>query len=245
VTVHLVGGGADTTTPGLLAPFLAEVVAAAGRAGHRPRIAVVVVDRWGSGRRSLPGYVHALDAGRDVDVAPVFLRRGRGLLPETLAGVDGIVVGGGPTPEYLEGLSGSAGSIAAAVRAGTPYLGFSAGAMIAPRSALVGGHLQDGRGVCPEEWSEELDELTVAPGLGLVGFPVDVHTAQAGTLGRTVALVGSGAAPVAVGIDEDTCLAVAAQATDPADGVVTGAGGVWMVRPGPDGATAVTRRTAD
>ena len=120
-----------------------------------------------------------------------------------------------------------------------PYLGFSAGAMIAPRTALLGGHLLAGRSVCPRSWSEGLAELTVRPGLGLVEFAVDVHTGQAGTLGRTVALVDSGAAPVAVGIDEDTCLAVAVGAPDPADGVVTGPGAVWVVRHGPGTSTVL------
>jgi hypothetical protein len=82
--------------------------------------------------------VAALAAGPEVDVRPVSLRRRRGV---------------------------PAGAVAAAVRAGMPYPGFSAGAVIAARTALV-------------------------------GFPVDVHTGQAGTLGRTVALVASGAVEV-------------------------------------------------
>lgn len=242
MTVFLVGGGADTVTRGLLAPFLAEAGAAAERAGRRARVAIAVVDHWRSGRRLLPAYVHALDGRRDLDVQPLFLRRGKDLAPTAFDAVDGIVVGGGSTPTYLDALIGSAGSIGSRVRSGTPYLGFSAGAMIAPRTALVGGHRRAGRDICPEEWSEDLDEITVCPGLGLVGFPVDVHTAQAGTLGRTVALVESGTA-TAVGIDEDTCLAVADPDADPADGVVTGRGGVWFVRRS-NGTTEISRRTA-
>ena len=76
-----------------------------------------------------------------------------------------------------------------------------------------------------------------------MSFPVDVHTAQAGTLGRTVALVESGAADTAVGVDEGTCLALPGGAADPADGVVTGSGAVWVVRRAGD-AVQLTRRTA-
>jgi cyanophycinase len=49
-----------------------------------------------------------------------------------LNGVDGIVVGGGLTPAYLEGLRLSAGTLAAKAADGVPYLGFSADAVIAP-----------------------------------------------------------------------------------------------------------------
>jgi cyanophycinase len=239
VTVFLVGGGPETVLPGLLAPFLAE--AAAG--GRRSRLALVVVGPRHSRRRLLPPYLHALDAGRDVEVQLHVLGRGEVLAPGVLSAADGIAVGGGPTPAYLDGLAGAAGGIGAQVRAGTPYLGFSAGAMVAPATALAGGCRSAGRDVCPEEHGEDLEEVTVRPGLGLVGFPVDVHTAQAGTLGRTVAVVEAGAAPVAVGIDEDTCLALPAGSADPAEGVVTGRGGIWVVR-GSAGGTAVTRRTA-
>jgi cyanophycinase len=110
--------------------------------------------------------------------------------------------------------------------------------MAAAGRALAGGYRSEGRQVCPRAWSEGLTPLTTAPGLGLVGFAVDVHTAQAGTLGRTVALGETGGAEVAVGIDDGTCLAVAAGTADPAAGLVTGSGHVRTVRRG-SGAQAV------
>ena len=243
MSVFLVGGGPETVVPGLLAPLLAEVRAGAERGGRRPRVLLVVAGTRRSAGRFLPAYLHALDAGRDVEVEPVFLAPGRALDPAVLGGADGVVVGGGPTPAYRDALVGAAAHLQALTRAGVPYLGFSAGAMITPDAALVGGHLLAGRSVCPEEWSEERGELTVQPGLGLVGFPVDVHAAQAGTLGRVVALVASGGAPLAVAIDEDTCLVVAGPDADPGDGVVSGTGAVWVVR-GSGDAVQVTRRTA-
>lgn len=233
MSVSLVGGGPETVVPGLLAPFLQEVRSRAARAGRAPRVVLVVVDGRGAARRFLPAYRHALDGGPALEVRPVLLAPGRPAPAGAVADVDGIVVGGGETPAYLDGLLPAAAAVGAAVRAGTPYLGFSAGAMVAPSAALVGGHLLAGRSVCPEDRSEDVAEVALRPGLGLVGFPVDVHTAEAGTLGRTVALVGSGVAPLAVGIDEDTVLTVAGPEADPADGVVSGTGAVWVVRAAP------------
>ena len=242
MTVFLVGGGPETVLPGLLAPFLAEARATAP-AGRPTRLVLVVAGRRGSGRLLRPAYRHALDAGRDVEVQPLVLGRGEVVEPGALTAADGIVVGGGRTPGYLDGLVGAAAGIGSRVRSGTPYLGLAAGAMVASAAALAGGCRSAGRDVCPEESAEDLEEVTVRPGLGLVGFPVDVHTAQAGTLGRTVAVVDTGAAAVAAGLDEDTCLAVPAGSPDPAEGVVTGRGAVWVVRRSAGG-TVVTRRTA-
>ena len=241
MSVFLVGGGADTTPPGALDGFLAEVRAAA--AGERARIALVVLDQGRRSRRFLPDYVQVLDGGGDVEVVPVLLQPGGELDPTAFDGAHGVAVGGGPTPEYRAGLVGTAVHLQGLVRSGVPYLGFSAGAMVAPGSVLVGGFRLGGRDVCPEEASEDLEQLTLRPGLGLVSFPVDVHTAQAGTLGRTTALVECGAADTAVGVDEGTCLAVACGAADPTDGVVTGSGAVWVVRRAGD-AVRLTRRTA-
>ena len=61
-------------------------------------------------------------------------------------------------------------------------MGFSAGAMVAPARAIVGGYRIRGTEVCPVEWSEGLEEVEIRDGLGLVPFAVDVHAAQAGTL---------------------------------------------------------------
>jgi cyanophycinase len=241
VTVFLVGGGPDTAGPGLVAPFLAEVRAAAtGRA----RVAVLLCGPAHRTWRQLPAARRVL-ADAAVDLRPVHLRAGRPVPAAALAGVDGVVVGGGVPGAYLASLAPAAAELSAAVAAGTPYLGFSAGAMVAARTALLGGHRSGGREVCPVGWSEGLTPVTVAPGLGLVGFPVDAHTAAAGTLGRTVALVTDGTAPVAAGIDEGTCLALPAGAQDPADGVVTGSGGVWTVRRGGDGAVVTVRSGRD
>ena len=240
MTVFLVGGGPDTTHPGLVAPFLTEVRATApGRA----QVVVLLCGPASRTWRQLPGYRRVL-ADAAVELRPVRVRVGRPVPATALAGVGGIVVGGGAPGEYLASLAPVAEALATAVGAGTPYLGFSAGAMVPARAALLGGHRSGGRDVCPEAVSEGLTPLTVAPGLGLVCFPVDAHTAAAGTLGRTVALVAAGTAAVAAGIDEGTCLALPAGAHDPEDGIVTGSGGVWTVRRGGGGdAVTVTVRS--
>ncbi len=138
------------------------------------------------------------------------------------------MVGGGPTPDYLAGLHGSAAAIRAAAAAGVPYLGFSAGAMIAPQRALVGGYRIRGIEVCSAECSEGLDELDVRDGLGLVPFAVDVHAAQAGTLSRAVGAVAEGLVDRAVAVDENTALVL--RHADLADLEVIGTGNCWTIR---------------
>lgn len=209
----------------------------------RPVWAIALFDHEGSAYDFLPSYVEALVNHASVDVEPVLVRRGHTLPAEAFSQVDGIAVGGGPTPEYLAGLGDSGHAIRAAVAAGAPYVGFSAGAMIAPNSALVGGYHLEGREVCPREWSEGLDAITVHPGLGLVQFSVDVHTSQAGTLGRTVTLVESGAVATAVGIDEDTCLVISGQEARFEECSVIGSGNVWLVRPSSELWSVVIVRT--
>jgi cyanophycinase len=242
VTVFLVGGGVDSlTSPHPIDPFVAEVAERGAERGRRPSLVVAIVDVCGSGARFLPEYAEVFS--RAGEVVPMFLRPGAPVESRPLASADGIVVCGGPAPTYLEALAPLASSIRALVAAGTPYLGFSAGAMVAGREALVGGHRYVGRGVCPEEWSEGLDEITTRPGLGLVDAVVDVHTAQAGTLGRVVALVEAGKSDLAVGIDEDTCLAVPAEGSVRGESELLGSGNVWVVRARVEGAVEITRRT--
>jgi cyanophycinase len=243
VSVFLVGGGAEPGHgQGLLAPFVAE--AAARARGATPRLAVLLVGGGDRLARFLPDYERAFAEVAEVDA--VELRPDRPLDEDTVARVGdahGIVVCGGPTPDYHAALTGSDGvgkAIRGAVTDGTPYLGFSAGAMVAGDDALLGGYLVEGHEVCEEGCSEGLDDLTVRPGLGLVPFTSDVHITAAGTLGRALDLVTTGLVTSAVGLDEDTCLAVR-PGGDPADGVVTGSGSAWVIRAGERGQAAVTR----
>ena len=119
-----------------------------------------------------------------------------------LAGAGGVYVGGGSTPGYQEALDGWSAP------PDLPYAGFSAGAAVAATRAIVGGWRLGGRDVCAEDAGEDLDELAVRDGLGLVPFAVDVHATQWGTLTRLLHAVGAGLVDEGWAIDEGTVLVV-------------------------------------
>src|SRR4029077_1766624 len=79
---------------------------------------------------------------------------------------------------------------------------------VAAARAIVGGWRLGGRAICAEEAGEDLDELAVRDGLGLVGFAVDVHATQWGTLTRLVHAVGARLVSEGWAIDEGTVLVV-------------------------------------
>jgi cyanophycinase len=148
-----------------------------------------------------------------------------------LADADALLVCGGLTPAYAAALAPVAPDLRAWLTAGDrPYAGFSAGAAVAAARAVTGGWRSGGTPVCPEEAGEDLDEVTVTDGLGLVPFAVDVHCAQWGTLPRLVTAVAVTEGLDGVALDEGAMLRVE-------DGVATvvGPGRAWRVTPGPDG----------
>ncbi len=227
-SIFLAGAGPDAAAfPELFDRFAGEV---RQRTVHqRPaRVAIVVHDRGGNPEGLLPAYTEPLLARLPLETVPVLLHAGAPADPSVFDGVDGVVVGGGLTPAYWEGLAGSAAAISRAAAAGTPYLGFSAGAMIAPGRALLGGYLSKGIEVCGEECSEGLAELEIRAGLGLAGFAVDVHAAQAGTLSRAVGAVAAGLADRAVAVDENTALVLSAAGDGSFE--VLGRGNCWDIR---------------
>ena len=87
---------------------------------------------------------------------------------------------------------------------GLPYAGFSAGAMIAPQRALLGGWRLGSTAVTHEDNAEDLDQVTVVDGLGLISPTVEVHTTQWGTLSRLVAAVAAGEVSSGIAVDENT-----------------------------------------
>jgi cyanophycinase len=139
---------------------------------------------------------------------------------DDLDGAAGVFVGGGWTPGYQEALD--------RWRAPTdlPFAGFSAGAAVAATRAIVGGWRLGARAVCAEEAGEDLHQLTVRDGLGLVPFAVDVHATQWGTLTRLVHAVGAGLVDEGWAIDEGTVLVVDDRAVR-----VEGLGGAYRVAP--------------
>ncbi|MGW4905539.1 hypothetical protein [Streptomyces sp. NPDC004270] len=231
--VFLVGGGWDA--PEVYGPLLR----AAG--GGSRRIGCLIVDE-GDGEEQFARYAGALRAAGECVPVPVLVPVGGRFEPGSLKdGLDGVLVCGGLTPAYQDAFAGCLELLPEVLAEhGIPYAGFSAGAVLAARRAVVGGWLVDGVPVCPPDTAEDLDGVEVRPGLGLVPFAVDVHAAQWGTLARLVAAVSHGWVPYGVAIDENTVLTV----TDER-GLVGGRGRVHVVRPsGGDGAGAVVRSYA-
>jgi cyanophycinase len=154
-------------------------------------------------------------------------------IADDLDSARGVYVAGGLTPGYRKVMVGpgiGTGWLSRAKAEGIVYGGFSAGSAIAGRRALIGGWRATVGDrtvqVAPEECGEDLDELTISEGLGIVPFLIDVHAAQWGTLQRLVFAVRHGRPGVGWALDEDTALEVV-------DGVpiaVHGSGAATLIR---------------
>ncbi|WP_455835460.1 Type 1 glutamine amidotransferase-like domain-containing protein [Pseudarthrobacter siccitolerans] len=226
--IFLAGAGPDYDAfPEVFEHFVQALSRRQGT-GRQARVAVVVHSRARNPEEVLADYVGPLQKLGPCGVVPVLLAAGSPADPAVFDHVDGIVVGGGLTPAYLEGLRACTGAIAARAADGAPYLGFSAGAMIAPARGIMGGYRINSVEVCGEECSEDLDEVDIRAGLGLVPFAVDVHAAQAGTLSRAVGAVAAGLVDRAVAVDENT--AVFLPDGGAADFEVMGSGNCWDIR---------------
>ncbi|WP_394551337.1 Type 1 glutamine amidotransferase-like domain-containing protein [Agromyces sp. MMS24-JH15] len=246
MSVHLVGGGwAERPDGAEYRAFVAEArvrARAAGRAADAsgrpvPRIAIVVVGEGAAAHAD--ELVIAIAGGgvvpEVVDAAVVAVPSGGEVPAGAFADVDGVVVGGGATPEYRDALEPVFGELRRQVAAGLPYLGFSAGAAVAAERAIIGGWRIGGVPVAPEAASEGLDEVTVAPGIGLVDVAIDAHAAQWGTLSRLVAAVEAGLVEGGLAIDERTALVVAEGGLE-----VAGHGSVWRALPVEQGVVVST-----
>ena len=229
MNLFLIGGGwSDDHAQAMFGDF---VSAAARRSGSTPpRILLVVMGTDDDAREYHRKYEHALALAGVTDLVIERVAEGEEIPVAALEGIDGLFVGGGPTPEYHASLRPAYALIRELVADGLPYAGFSAGAAIAARTAIIGGWRVDGVPVCPEDSNEELDPVTVVDGIGLFEGAVDVHAAQWGNLSRLVAAVESGLVPGGIAIDECTTLAL-----DGDSRRVLGAGRVWQVTAGPDG----------
>jgi cyanophycinase len=227
MSVHLIGGGwSPEGDPELTIAFLAEAAARAAGSGRMvPRIAVlIVVDDETPSVDYRVGYPASFAKVSAADPVVTLAEDGAPFPSSVLTGIDALVIGGGLTPAYLAAVAPLMEEIRLLVADGLPYLGFSAGSMIAADQAIIGGWQLGGVPVVPEETGEDLEEVTLAEGLGLIDLAVDVHAAQWGTLGRLIAAVEAGLVAGGVAIDEFTALIVED------DGVrVVGAGNVWRV----------------
>ncbi|WP_406442746.1 hypothetical protein OHB14_27695 [Streptomyces sp. NBC_01613] len=230
----LIGGGWDATAVGAVyEPFL--------RAATGPRIGCVVLDEGegdgGGGEEQFGRYDAVLRKVADCSPVPLLVPLGATFDPDRLQGLDGLLVCGGLTPAYQEAFAGCLGQLPSMLAEfGIPYAGFSAGAVVAARHALVGGWLDDGVPVCHEDTAEDLEEIDVRAGFGLVPFAVDVHAAQWGTLPRLIAAVTKHGLRHGVAIDENTVVEFGA---DEARARVSGLGRAHSVRPSADGGVLV------
>ena len=210
--MHLVGGGRDlelaTTVYGPFVRQSCERATVAGRA--IPRIAVVVVAESEDLESAADWFREALARCGRADVV-TFTAESEGVLalgtdphrPVLVGELDGLLIGGGLTWHYHRVLLPYADAVRAAVAGGLPFAGFSAGAMIAPQRALLGGWRLGSTAVTHEDNAEDLDQITVVDGLGR-SPAVDVHTSQWGTLSRLVAVVAAGEVTTGIAVDENT-----------------------------------------
>jgi cyanophycinase len=228
VHAFLIGGGRDRALARTaLLPFADAV---RGRDGRD--VAVLVLDE--GDETDVARWAGAIE---DVDLVPNPIVVAPGKPPGELSGVGGVFVAGGLTPGYQESLCADPSWLP---RDSTVYAGFSAGAAIAARRALVGGWRADGVPVCDENAGEDLDEIELLAGLGLLEAVVDVHCAQWGTLTRLVHAVARGAAVEGWGIDEHTTLEV----RDGRAIAVHGHGAAWHATVHQDGGVSVLPRLA-
>ncbi len=224
--VFLIGGGwSDERVGDMFGGFVAA--AAARTADRRPRVLMVLLGIDEEALEYHDRYVRALGLVGGHELVVERIAPDATFDAARLDDVDALLVGGGDTPEYHRALSPSYDVIRERVAAGLPYAGFSAGAAIAARTAIIGGWRIDGVPVCPEDSDEGLDPVTVVEGIGLVDGAVDVHAVQWGNLSRLIAAVGTRLVAHGVAIDECTTLGPG--------GVVAGAGHAWRVSPAPDG----------
>ena len=234
MSIHLVGGG---WSEDLFRHFVVEAGSrAAGSARVIPRIGVLLLaDDDASDQEYSDRYRSMLLGIASCSPVVTVITDGAEATSELLSDIDGLLIGGGLTPAYLEAVTGLVEEIRLLVSDGLPYLGYSAGAAIAADAAIIGGWKIGDVPVGSEDIAEDLDEVTVAEGLGLIDLAVDVHAAQWGTLARLIAATEAGLVDGGVAIDEETVLVVG-------DGTlrVEGLGSVWRVTNSPDGVLVAT-----
>ncbi|WFR66373.1 Type 1 glutamine amidotransferase-like domain-containing protein [Curtobacterium flaccumfaciens] len=237
MSIHLVGGGPFAGSDAA-APFLAEATARSAAVGRTvPRIGLLSVAGASAGpvSPSTADIAEVLGGARQAEVLVTEIAPGEAFSTTVLSDVDALVVGGGVTPHYLDAVAPLVDQVRLLVSDGLPYLGYSAGAMIASDRALVGGWRIGGVEVCPEDASEGLDEVELREGLGLVDLTIDVHAVQAGTLARLVASAEAEFVTAGIAIDEDTTLVVGEGALE-----VRGTGSVWRVVAGDESVSVAT-----
>jgi cyanophycinase len=148
------------------------------------------------------------------DLSIIWVSAATPLRHEVLAScrATGVFVGGGRTPVYHSALCTDRAWLDYLREARIPYAGFSAGAAIAARHAIVGGWKVQRNdreiSILDADLSEELDLLEVRQGLGFVPFSVDVHASEWGTLARLMQAIDLELNSDGWAIDENTLVHV-------------------------------------
>ena len=236
MSIHLVGGGWAANYAGdVYREFLLEASARALASGRDvPRIGVLLVRESDAASES-DRYRVLLQDVASCDPVVTEIVEGELFASAALTAIDGLFIGGGHTPSYLDGVTPLIDEIRLLVADDLPYLGFSAGAMIAADAALIGGWRIGEIAVCVQDAGEDLDQVTIVEGLGLVDLAIDVHAAQHGTLSRLVAATEAGLIDGGLAIDEFTALIVGGDEIR-----VVGSGSVWQVAQAEDGVLVST-----
>lgn len=228
MTMYLVGGGPVDGLDEVYDQFLHQV------RSRGNRIAVALLGSQDEVASYLDNYAEPLTKRfAEAMIEPIWLTdedEGPIEWPADPDGLAGIVVAGGWTPGYLDALSSYRDLLARLIRGGVPYLGFSAGAMIVAKHAIVGGWRYHGRQVAPEVVGEGSTELVIRDGLGLIGPSIEARADTHTVLARAIAAMEAGSMNTVAAIDDATCLLV-----DTASGQtrVLGLGRVtWLTRQG-------------
>jgi cyanophycinase len=136
------------------------------------------------------------------------------LTAERLAALDatGVFVAGGLTSAYRKALFADTSWLDHVRRHGLPYMGYSAGAILASERAVMGGWIlplmHSNTEVAAQNYAEGLDFVELQDGFGLVPFAVEAHATQWGTLCRLLHMVGEGMLPGGWAIDEGCLMEV-------------------------------------
>lgn len=226
MSIHLSGGGWPFDDDGaVFRPFLDEATQRATEAGRLdgPRVAIVLV-RDGDGPEKFVELSAVFGTLGKIDPIAVLAPEGAPIDQSLLVDLDGLVVWGGLVPAYRESLASSFAAIRALVESGVPYFGMSAGAAVVSDGALIGGWKIGEVQVCPVDAAQEIEQVTVVEGIGLIDTTIDVHAAQWGTVARLIAATEAAVVDGGLAIDEHTALIVGESSLR-----VVGSGSVWSV----------------
>ncbi len=230
IPVFLIGGGWRAETfPQTYGRFLH----AAAQNGKR-RIAIIVAEEPDADSRE--HFLRFRGAFESIglkikDTSEIIVSAENPLTTEELKQIrpTGIFVCGGLTPAYHGALCRDKSWLDYLFENKIPYCGFSAGASVAAKNAIIGGWQRtiDDKTVeiADENAGEDLDFLDVRNGLDLVSFAVDAHATQWGTLSRLVHTIYAKFADEGFAIDENTMLEISRNEI-----FIHGAGNVYRVR---------------